>query len=143
MPSTVSAALVDASALVAAFGAKQPRGQHYRDLLRTAEERSWQLATTWPCVVEASYLVAPPQRYAMLRWLAAGAVSVFPIGQETLEPLVDLMHRYTQSPRSEMDLADASLVWLATDTGVTTIMTLDVRDFSRYRLPDGRAFDIL
>ena len=42
-----------------------------------------------------------------------------------------------------MDLADASLVWLAADTGVTTIMTLDVRDFSRYRLPDGRAFEIL
>jgi uncharacterized protein len=40
-------------------------------------------------------------------------------------------------------LADASLVWLAADTGVTTVMTLDVRDFSRYRLPDGRSFDIL
>ncbi len=53
------------------------------------------------------------------------------------------MRRYTAAPRTEMDLADASLVWLATDTGVTTIMTLDVRDFSRYRLPDGRAFEIL
>ena len=42
-----------------------------------------------------------------------------------------------------MDLADASLVWLATETGVTTVMTLDARDFSRYRLPDGRAFEIL
>ena len=42
-----------------------------------------------------------------------------------------------------MDLADASLVWLAEQTGVTRIMTLDVRDFSRYRLADGRAFEIL
>ncbi|MFD2376433.1 hypothetical protein ACFSTJ_01840 [Ottowia pentelensis] len=42
-----------------------------------------------------------------------------------------------------MDLADASLVWLANETGVTAVMTVDHRDFSRYRLPDGRAFDIL
>ena len=42
-----------------------------------------------------------------------------------------------------MDFADASLVWLATDTGVNRIMTMDVRDFSRYRLTDGRGFEIL
>ena len=53
------------------------------------------------------------------------------------------MQRYTQSPRTEMDLADASLVWLAADTGVNRIMTMDKRDFSRYRLPDGRPFEIL
>ena len=139
----MSAALVDASALVAAFGARQPRGEHYRDLLKAAADQHWKLATTWPCVVEASHLVGPPQRYAMLRWLGAGAVPVYPFGQETLEPLVELMRQYTQAPRSEMDLADASLVWLAADTGINTIMTLDVRDFSRYRLPDGRAFEIL
>jgi hypothetical protein len=36
----------------------------------------------------------------------------------------------------------ASLVWLAADSGVTAVMTMDLRDFSRYRLPDGRAFEI-
>jgi len=56
---------------------------------------------------------------------------------------VPLMQRYTERPRTEMDLADASLVWLAGETGVTTIMTQDVRDFSCYRLPDGRSFTIL
>ncbi len=79
----------------------------------------------------------------MLSWLAAGAVSVIPFDQHTLGPMVDLMHRYTEAPGAEMDLADASLVWLANDTGVAAIMTLDVRDFSRYRLADGRAFEIL
>jgi uncharacterized protein len=42
-----------------------------------------------------------------------------------------------------MDLADASLLWLAADTGVRRIMTMDVQDFSRYWLPDGQAFEIL
>ena len=84
-----------------------------------------------------------PQRYTMLRWVAAGGVVVFPIPQEALEDIVQSMLRYTALPRTEMDLADASLVWLAEDTGVLRIMTLDVRDFSRYRLADGRAFEIL
>lgn len=137
------AALVDAGPLVAAFGQHQPHGPHYQALFKLASNQQWSLATTWPCIVEASYLLSPPSRYTLLRWVAAGAISVFPFAQEALEGMVDLMRRYTQAPRTEMDLADASLVWLALDTGVSRIMTLDVRDFSRYRLPDGRAFEIL
>ena len=94
-------------------------------------------------MIEASYLVMPPQRCALMRWVAEGGVSVFPFDAADLEPMVALMRRYTETPRTQMDLADASLVWLASDTGVTTVMTMDVRDFSRYRLADGRAFEIL
>lgn len=68
---------------------------------------------------------------------------MFPFVQDDLLGMVSWMERYTDEPRTEMDLADAALVWLASETGVTTILTLDVRDFSRYRLPDGRAFEIL
>ena len=139
----MAAVLVDAGPMVAAFGARQPRAAHYVDLFRQAAEARWSLSTTWPCVVEASYLLAPPKRYTFLRWVGAGALTVFPFPQEALDDYVALMRRYTQSPRTEMDLADASLVWLASDTGVTSIMTMDVRDFSRYRLADGRGFDIL
>lgn len=138
-----SAALVDAGPLVAVFGLHQPQGERYRALFKQAADAQWSLATTWPCVVEASYLLDPPQRYTLLRWVAAAGISVFPFAQESLEPMVELMRKYTEPPRTEMDLADASLVWLASDTGVSRVMTLDVRDFSRYRLPDGRAFEIL
>ncbi len=81
--------------------------------------------------------------YTFLRWVGAGAITVFPFPQEALDDYVALMRRCTPSLRTEMDLADASLVWLASDTGVTSILTMDVRDFSRYRLADGRGFDIL
>ena len=139
----MSAALVDAGPLVAVFGRDEPEGPRYRALFKRAADELWSLATTWPCVVEASHLLDAPQRCTLLRWIAAGALPVFPFAVEQLEAMVDLMRRYTESPRTEMDLADASLVWLAADTGVTAIMTLDRRDFSRYRLPDGRTFDIL
>jgi hypothetical protein len=75
--------------------------------------------------------------------VGAGAITVFPFPQDTLDDLVVLMQRYTESPRTEMGLADASLLWLAADTSVNRIMTMDVRNFSRYRLPDGQAFEIL
>ena len=138
-----SAALVDASAIVAVFGERQPRAEHYRAILQTAAQESWSLSTTWPCVVEASHLLDVPRRYTMLRWVGAGAVSVFPIGPETLDGLVETMVRWTERPKTEMDLADATLVWLASETGVLRVLTMDTRDFARYRLPDGRAFEIL
>lgn len=139
----MSAAIVDASAMVAVFGRNQPAQTHYQQLFSVAATEHWSLTSTWPCIAEATHLLGAPQRYAFLRWVAADALSIFPFGQDTLEGMVEVMRRYTESPRTEMDLADASLVWLASDTGVTRIMTVDVRDFSRYRLADGRGFEIL
>ena len=129
--------------MVAAFGLRQPSAEHYQALLLQAAQERWVLSTTWPCVIEASYMLGASQRYVLLRWVAAGAISVFPHTQEALADFVPLMQRYTEAPHTQMDLADASLVSLAAETGVTRIMTLDVRDFSRYRLPDGREFEIL
>lgn len=139
----MSAALVDTGPIVAVFGERQKQTTHYRHLFERANAERWVLSTTWPCIAEASHLLAPARRYAMLRWVAAGAVSVFPFDQEILDPMVNLMRRYTEVPRTQMDLADASLVWLASDTGIATILTTDLRDFSRYRLADGRSFEIL
>ena len=70
------AALVDAGPLVAVFGANQPQGGRYRALFKQAADEQWSLATTWPCVVEASYLLDVPQRYTLLRWVAAVGISL-------------------------------------------------------------------
>ncbi len=139
----MASALIDASAMVAVFAPREPQAERYRDLLALAALEHWSLSTTWPCVVEACYLVPPPQRYALLNWIGQGGVMVFPFDQRALLDLVPQMQRYTEKHRTEMDLADASLLELATQTGVTTIMTLDKRDFSRYRLPNGTSFEIL
>ena len=78
--------------------------------------------------------------------MAAGGATVYPFDLEALKTMVEWMRRYTQMPRRQMDLADVSLVWLvwlAHDIGVVRIMTTDLHDFSRYRLPNGRAFETL
>ncbi len=53
------------------------------------------------------------------------------------------MRRYIEVGKREMDFADASLYWLAAEIGVVDILTIDVADFSRYRLPDGRGFNVV
>ncbi len=135
-------ALLDAGPLVALYDRSSFAHVHYVGLL--ADRRiDWRLCTTWPCVVEACHFLRADSRALMLRWLERGGASVFPFDQGNLGEMVDLMQRYTEFPRTEMDFADASLVWLASETNVTAIMTLDVRDFSRYRLSDGQAFELL
>jgi uncharacterized protein len=57
--------------------------------------------------------------------------------------MIKWMQQYSKKSKREIDFADASLYWLAMETAVTDIMTIDVADFSRYRLPDGAAFTLL
>jgi hypothetical protein len=85
------------------------------------------------CIVEASYLLEIPQRFEMLKWIELGGTVVYPIEPTHLGDIARWMRRYSESGKHEMDLADASLYWLAAETGVTEILTVEVADFSRYR----------
>lgn len=138
----MSPALLDASAIVALFDRSDPAHAHYRAMLASGAAVD-RMHTTWPCVTEAAHLLRGDARYAMLRWIGIGGAQVYPLDPVALLELAPLMQAWTEPPRTEMDLADATLVWLAVDTGVTRVMTLDRRDFGRYRLPDGRGFEIL
>jgi hypothetical protein len=68
---------------------------------------------------------------------------VFPFDASDLAAMLPWMRRYTEKYKRDMDLADASLLWLAHETGLREIMTVDVKDFARYRLPDGGALALL
>ena len=131
-------ALIDTGPMVALFDADDIAHRHYTELLAL----NWRLTTTWPCVVEVTHFLGANAVQRYLRWVAEGGVVVYPFDVSHLPELAELMARYTAPPRTEMDLADASLVWLAQDTNTLNVMTMDVRDFSRYRLPDGRSFHI-
>jgi len=42
-----------------------------------------------------------------------------------------------------MDYADASIVCLATDTGMKNVVTFDIKDFAIYKLPKKKGFTIM
>lgn len=138
----MNVALLDTGPLVALFDTEDIAHPHYRALL-VGQPSGWHLTTTWPCVAEASHFLPSAARWKMLRWVEQGGVSVFPFDPGHLDDMLVLMHKYTDSRRTQMDFADATLVWAAQEMGVTQIWTIDVRDFYRYRLSDGRGFEIL
>ena len=75
---------------------------------------------------------------ALLQWVAKGAtggLDVRHLGLENVHSMIAYTQKYSALP---MDLADASLVALSIETGVTEIVSLD-SDFDVYRLPNGKA----
>lgn len=135
--------LLDAGPQIALFAVDDKHHHHYNSLVAKLSASGLRLITTWPCVVEASYLLGVPQRFELLRWIELGGVVVYPFDPHDLAEIVTWMENYTEPGKREMDFADATLYWVASETGIRDIMTVDVRDFSRYRLPNGRAFSIL
>jgi uncharacterized protein len=84
-----------------------------------------------------------PPRFEMLEWVELGGAVVHPFEPAHLRDIVRWMRRCSERGKRERDLADASLYWLAAEAGLTEILTVDVSDFSRYRLPPGKAFALL
>ncbi|MEQ1863731.1 MAG: hypothetical protein ABL996_03665 [Micropepsaceae bacterium] len=134
--------LLDAGPQVALFAPDDHHHARFYSLLADLAGQGLRLITTWPCVVEAANLLDPPHRFELLQWIELGGAQVYPFDAHHLGDIVRWMRRHTDAKR-EMDLADASLYWLASETGVTAIMTVDVADFRRYRLPDGAHFELL
>jgi predicted nucleic acid-binding protein len=136
-------ALVDAGAMIALFDLADQFYERYTGIFRELLSRRVQLVTSWPCVTEASYSLAPKNHLALLEWLQSGAVAVENFSAVDLQPMVGWMAQYSETGKTLMDFADASLYWLAIELKTNLVLTVDRRDFSRYRLPDGRAFEIL
>ena len=136
-------AIVDAGAMIALFDHADEFYERYTGIVGELLSRRSQLVTTWPCVTEASYLLAPKNYLALLEWLEGGAVAVQNFSAADLQPMRGWMEQYTERGKTIMDFADATLYWLAIELKTTLILSVDRRDFSRYRLPDGQAFEIL
>jgi predicted nucleic acid-binding protein len=135
--------LLDAGPIIALFAVDDRHHAKFDAALRELAEGGLRLLTTWPCIVEAAYLLEAPQRFEMLRWIELGGAQVYPFEPQHLGDMTGWMRRYTERGKREMDFADASLYWLAIATGIREILTVDNADFARYRLPDGRRFEIL
>ncbi|MBW2039241.1 MAG: PIN domain-containing protein [Deltaproteobacteria bacterium] len=99
------------------------------------------LVTTEPVLTEAMYLLGPDiagQR-ACLRFIIQGGAVLIPSTAKTLSRCLALMEQYRDIP---MDFADATLVALAEEIGITEVFTLDVKDFNIYCLREKKTFTI-
>jgi uncharacterized protein len=138
----VQSVLLDAGPMVALFSKGDIHHSKFDDAIRSLSKSGLLLMSTWPCVVEATHLLDAPLNVELLDWIGMGGVAIYNFDLEALQSMTGWMRRYSDSKR-QMDLADASLYWLAADSGVRTILTTDLNDFRRYRLPGGAWFNIL
>ncbi len=97
--------------------------------------------TTWPVMTETCHTLASrlgtAAEIAFIRSANLGAFDIFGLSREHLPRIEALMDKYRALP---MDLADASLVILAEESGSGDILSTDMRDFGAYRWKNRKPF---
>jgi predicted nucleic acid-binding protein len=131
------AALIDTGPMIAA-GSRNDRWHALST--RFIDEFRGTLLTTWPVLTEACHLAPRHAAVRLMKWVSRGGIALHDVPQAALEEIAGLMEKYADLP---MDMADASLVWLADRTGVLDIATFDEKDFAVYRLAGGKRFNDL
>lgn len=120
------------------------KDQHHQTALNCLQKLQEPLITTWPVMTEVCHLLL--QHYGMnaqlnfIRSYQQGAFQVFDLRAEHRDQMLALMHKYADLP---MDLADASLVILAEESGDGRILSTDQRDFQTYRWKNTQPFNNL
>ena len=127
--------VVDSGFLIALFDETDSLHERCRGFLRDYRGR---FLTTEAVLTEALALLSSAQELRCLDWLGdAVRAGLLVVDRDPLDfrSIEKLARKYADQP---MDFADASIVLLATRTGVREILTADRRDFAVYRL-GGRA----
>ncbi len=132
-------ALLDTGVFVALLDRSERNHQRCVDLLSAFQG---QLFTTEPVLTETIYLLGPSVRAQRtgIDFILKGGATLVPQSVASLTRASALMKKYSDIP---MDLADATLVVLAEETGIREVLTLDIRGFSAYRTKDRKAFNRL
>jgi predicted nucleic acid-binding protein len=132
--------LTDAGPLIALVD----KGQGAAHELCVEAQRSLRgpLLTTWPCFTEAMYLLGQLAGWsgqeALWNFISRKALLIHGPRLTATDRMRSLMEKYQDVP---MDLADASLVALAEETGLKKVFTLDT-DFHIYRISGKDSFDV-
>ena len=133
--------LLDTGPLVTLLDRSEPdHGRVSRFLSRLQGQR---LLTTGAVITEAFHFLAdiregPEKLAAFLE--GSGIETRDAFTPAALSAAARLMTKYSDTP---MDFSDATLVWLAEQTGIDRVLTLDRRGFSTYRFGRSRRFKLL
>jgi len=131
--------LLDTGPLVALFD----KSDNYHAACHAAlKTLSLPLVTTTPVLTEALYLLNFSWNIQddLFGFISADGVHLHDLNSGMLKACRELMGKYHDLP---MDFADASLVALAEAEDITTIFTLDHKDFRIYRTKKNKPFKLL
>ena len=133
-----SGTLADSGYFVGLFN---PKDHHYGRCKAFFSTYKGITITTWAVFAEVCAILNTSRQRAFFSWAtqaqALGYLQIESPPADAVAELWQLMDRYDDLP---MDLCDASLVYLAVQLKVRRIATVDLRDFSVYRLPGNQRF---
>jgi uncharacterized protein len=98
------------------------------------------LATVTAVIVETCFFLSSAEKADLLAWAQRGGIAVIETPVDCYPDLASIIGRYANR---DIDLADAALIWLANSSGQNLILTVDERDFSAYRLRQGKRFELV
>ena len=120
--------LIDSGPLIALFDRSDRYHEKILNFLRSFEG---EFVSSWPVLTEVSHMLDFNLQVQLdfLEWIHKGAIVLPEITRDELGDLIEMMRTYTNVP---MDLADATLVYLAHREKIEKIISID-NDFSIYR----------
>jgi predicted nucleic acid-binding protein len=133
----VTGVIVDTGFLVALFRPAERLRAPAREFLRNNRHP---LLTVAPAIVETCHFLGPDGKARLLEWIQRGAVAVAEVPTSAYTDIRILIRKYADR---NIDFTDAAIVWLAEQTGCRSILTVDIRDFSVFRLKKGRRFELV
>jgi predicted nucleic acid-binding protein len=138
VPSTLGAngVLLDTGVLVALYARNDP--QHAAADRWLAGFRG-QLHSVEAVLAEAAFFLPTHMRAALAELVEKGAIRIHHPDAADHARIATLLRKYANL---DPDWADICLVWLAEVTGITRIATLDVTDFSTYRIHGRKRFEL-
>lgn len=134
----MQSALADSGLFIGLFDADD---KHHARCAAFIEGYRGRLVTTWQVLTEALAMLSACQQAKLLTWIHRGVSSSL-IRIECTDPAdlpkaIELTEKYRDQP---MDFADASIYLLALRTGITSVVSVDRKDFAIYRLPGKKSF---
>jgi predicted nucleic acid-binding protein len=120
--------LIDSGPLIALFDKSDRYHIKVVEFLKTFQGN---LVTTWSVLTEVSHILDFNLNVQIdfLKWVEMGGVEVYNISQDDLSHIIEMMQKYTNVP---MDLADATLMYVAHKENIRKILSID-SDFDIYR----------
>ena len=97
------------------------------------EQYTGKIYSTEAVLTEVLYLLnfSIDAQIAAIDFVLKSVVELVPTSIESLNRAKSIMRKYSDLP---MDYADATIVCLALETGIRSVITLDRKDFSIYRI---------
>jgi uncharacterized protein len=93
-------------------------------------------------IMETCFHLDAAGKVGLLDWVSRGSLATVEVPIAAYGDLASTIEKYSE-PKLPIDFADAALVWLAEESRIRHILTTDVRDFSRFRLRNGKPFELI